>query len=45
VMHMTTIRQRLSKRIPRVTFSTTEGHTLLGNKPINTFLITEDGVF
>jgi hypothetical protein len=33
---MTIAKQRLSKNIPEVTLSTTEGHHLLGNEVINT---------
>jgi hypothetical protein len=36
-IHMTIVRQQLGKHIPGVTFSTIEGHPLLGNGPINTF--------
>jgi hypothetical protein len=41
VTHMTTATTRISKHIPGVRLSKT-GHPLLGNEPINTFLITEE---
>jgi hypothetical protein len=39
---MTVALQRLGKHSPGVTLSTTEGHPLLGNRPINTHFKTRE---
>jgi hypothetical protein len=43
--HMTIARQRLGKHIPNVTLPTIEGHSLLGNEPINTHSWKQKMVF